>query len=233
MTLLSICQDIARNSRVKVPSTIIGNTELEAVSLLQAITETVADLLKRIDWQELQAEATITTVASTAGYDLPTNFDRITNETAWNVTRKLPMLGTTSAKEWQNLKNATENGSTTVDFYRIRGSQILVYPTPSSVESLIYEYTQNTPVESSGGTAKAGWTVDTDVPRIDAFLVELGARWRFKRLLGKPYQEDLAQFNETALLKSGSDGGRRTITPRVRVSNGMKWAYPETVAAPL
>ena len=232
MTLLSICQDVARSSKVKVPSTIIGNSELEAVRLLESITETVNDLLKRVDWEELQAEATITTVASTEGYNLPSDFERITNGTAWNTTNTNQMVGVVSAQEWQDLKNRTSSSSSFTDRYRIRGGQVLIFPTPAAVESLVYEYTVNTPVESSGAVAQTGWEADTDVPRIDAYLVQLGTKWRFRKVNGMPYQEDMSQYNEIGLLKKGQDGGRMTISPRGRFPSGVNVGYPENVTAP-
>jgi hypothetical protein len=232
MTLLSICQDVARNTKVKVPNTIIGNSELEAVRLLQAATETVNDLLRRVDWQELEAEATITTVASTEAYSLPSDFERIVNDSAWNVTSKYPMSGVTSAKDWQTLKNSSFSNGSVIDLYRIRGSQFLVYPTPTTVESLIYEYIQNTPVESSGGSAQIGWQADTDLPRIDEFLVELGIKWRFRKSLGKAYQEDQRQYKEIALHKISNDKGRRTITPNFKRKRGSNIAYLQAVTAP-
>lgn len=232
MTLLSICQIVARTSKVAVPSTIIGNSNLEAVRLLEAIKETTKDLLKTIDWQELHGEATISTVASTEGYNLPSDFERIIDNTAWNVTLRHKMQGVTTAKEWQDLKNRTASSSSAIDWYRIRGGQVLIYPTPSATESLIYEYIQNTPVESAAGAAKTDWTVDTDVPRIDAYLVELGTKWRFRKMNGMPYQEDLNQYNEIGLKVKSDDGGHRTITPRGRIPRGIAVAYPENVTAP-
>lgn len=232
MTLLSICQDVARSAKVKVPNTIIGNSELEAVRLLQAATETINDLLKRVDWQELEAEATISTVADQENYSLPPDFERIVNDTFWNNSTRYPGSGVTSAKDWQNLKNATLSQGSVTDYYRIRGNEILIYPTPASVETLVYEYIVNKPVQSSGGTAQTSWVADTDVPRIDEFLVELGIKWRFEKSTGKPYAEDQRQYNETAIQLISNNKGRKTIRPARRRPRGVLLAYPENVIAP-
>lgn len=233
MTLLTICQSVARTSKVAVPSTIIGNSALEAVRLLEAIRETTQDLLKKVDFEELQAEATIATVASQNNYSLPSDFERIIDTTAWNVTRRREMFGVITPSEWQDLQNRTASGSSLTDRYRIRGGEFLVYPTPAAVESLVYEYIQNTPVESSGGTAQTDWLADTDVPRLDDYLVELGTKWRFRKVNGMPYQEDLAQYNEIGLAVKGQDGGRRKLTHRGRFRRGVQVAYPENVVAPV
>jgi len=232
MSLLTICQSVARSSKVKVPLTIIGNNELEAVRLLEAISNTTKDLLKKIDFEELHGEATITTVASTQGYNLPSDFERIVDNTAWNTTNRREMTGVTTASEWQDLQNRTASGSSYTDHYRIRGGQVLLYPTPAAVESLVYEYIQNTPIESSVGTAQTEWLADTDVPRIDDFLVELGTLWRFRKTNGMPYKEDLRQYNETGAEVKGQDGGRRKVVPRGRYPRGVAVAYPENVVAP-
>lgn len=232
MTLLTICQDIAEESKVKVPSTIIGNTELEAVRLLGAMVDTADDLLRRVDWQELHAEASISTVASTASYNLPSDFQRIVNDTAWNATTRYPMIGVTSAKDWQALQNATESEGSVQDYYRIRGDQLLIYPTPTAVESLVYEYIQNTPIESSGGAAQTTWLADTDIPKIDEYLVKLGARWRFKKMLGKAYADDKNQYEEIGRELISNNKGRKTIRPNYRSLRNVNIAYPHIVVAP-
>ncbi len=232
LTLLELCKRVARDAKTAVPNTIISNAELEAVQLLQAARSTMQDLLKRVDWEELIAEATITTVASTQAYNLPSDFDRIIDETAWNVTNNDPMIGVTTAREWQYLQNSSTSTSSVLDYYRIRGGQVLIFPTPASVESLIYEYITNTPIESSGGTAQEDWLADTDVPRIDQYLVELGIRWRFRKINGKPYQEDLNEYNEIATRRIMADGGRKKICSSPRRIKGVQVAYPENVTAP-
>lgn len=230
--LLELCSAVARDSKTAVPNTIISNTELEAVQLLQAARSTMKDLLIQVDWEELQKEATITTAASDADYALPSDFNRIIDETAWNVTNNDPMIGVTTAREWQYLQNSSTSTSSVMDYYRIRGGEILIYPTPASVETLVYEYIANTPIESSGGTAQEDWLDDTDVPRVDDYLVELGIRWRFRKINGKPYQEDLTEYNDIARQRIMADGGRKKICAGPKRMRGVAVAYPENVVAP-
>lgn len=232
LTLLELCQRVARDSKTSVPNTIVSNAELEAAQLLQCARATMKDLLKKVDWEELQKEGTISTAASTVAYNLPSDFDRIINETAWNATTKYPMIGVVSAKAWQDLKNNRTSTSSVCDYYRIRAGQILIFPTPSATESLIYEYVSNKPIESSGGTAQTEWLADTDLPRLDDYLVELGIRWRFRKMNGKPYAEDMNEYNEIGLKEMSADGGRMRVYSSPRKIRGVAVAYPENVVAP-
>lgn len=52
MTLLSICQDILRETKsTSIPNIIIGNNEDVAVQIFQAIKTSITDLSRNYQWQ--------------------------------------------------------------------------------------------------------------------------------------------------------------------------------------
>lgn len=234
MTLLTLAQDILDETKnASIPLTIIGNNDSTAKQVLQALTVSITELSRSNDWQELMKEATITTVASTEGYNLPSDFDRFINNTFWNATNNTKVIGAQSPQEWRKLKNSTLNGTAAFDFYRIRGDQILLYPTPSAVESFVYEYISNLVVNDSGGTGQTGWQADTDLPVIDEHLVRLDATWRLLKIQGRTYGEELRIANEALGERIAINGSRKTIRHYTSFDDdNVIRAYPQLVPTP-
>jgi len=213
VTLLSIAQDILKETKSSsVPSTIIGNNEDSAKQVLQAITIAITNLSRSFDWQELQKEHTFSSVASTATYALPSDFDRFIDNTFWNTTQQRNVIGAMTPEEWRILNNATITGATVNDYFRIRQDLIVLYPTPSAVESFIFEYISNEIVEDSGGTGQTGWQADTDVPVIDDYILRLDATWRLLAMQGRPYAEKQRELDLALAERVSINGANKTIT---------------------
>ena len=229
MSLLTIAQSILKETKSgSVPTTIIGNTEDAAKQILEVMTVSITELARAYDWQELQKEKTFNTVASTVGYDLPTDFDRFINNTFWNTTTQHPVAMPVTPEEWRILKNQGITGGTGYGYSRIRAGQVLLFPTPAAVEAHIYEYVSNLVVLSSGGTGQATWQADTDVPAIDAHIVRLDATWRWLKNQGRPYAEEQKIANSAAAERARTNGARRTIKHYYYDSN-IKIGYPATI----
>lgn len=210
MTLLTIAQSILKETKSgSVPTTIIGNVEDVAKQMLEVMTVSVTELARSYDWQELQKEKTFNTVAATVGYNLPTDFDRFINNTFWNETNNEKVVGPVTPEEYRILK--TDNAGAVNDYFRIRAGQVLIYPIPSSIESMIYEYVSNLVVLSSSSVGQSQWLADTDVPAIDASMVRLDATWRWLKNQGRPYAEDQKIANSAVAERARINGARRTI----------------------
>jgi len=210
MTLLTIAQSILKETKSgSVPTTIIGNVEDVAKQMLEVMTVSVTELARSYDWQELQKEKTFSTVAATVGYNLPTDFDRFINNTFWNETSDEKVVGPVTPEEYRILK--TDNAGAVNDYFRIRAGQVLIYPIPSSIESMIYEYVSNLVVLSSSLVGQSQWLADTDLPAIDAHMVRLDATWRWLKNQGRPYAEDQKIANSAIAERARINGARRTI----------------------
>lgn len=234
MTLLTIAQDILKETKAStIPTTIIGNNQAAAKQVLEALDIAIVNVARSYEWQELQKEHTFNTVASTQGYNLPSDFDRIIDNTFWNTTRQRDAIGATTPREWRILTNSTITGATFNDYYRIRTNQTLLFPIPTAVESFIYEYITNEIVDSSGGVGQTGWEADTDVPNVDEYLVRLDATWRLLNMQGKAYAEKQREFDLALAERISRNGGKRTI---VYSSNGgidkSRIGYPTLISAP-
>ena len=165
MSLLTACQAAVNETGIgTAPATIIGNTDPAAVQLLTLAKRTALSLMG-FQWQAMIREQTITTVASTETYALPSDWDRYISETAWDATSYWQMRGQLTPQMWQAYKRGIVTLVTARKMFRLRGNLVYIIPTPTSVESLILEYVRNTPwTDSAGVTYRTAPTADTDIP---------------------------------------------------------------------
>ena len=227
MTLLTTSQDILRQTKsADIPSAIIGNNNDAAKQILEAMKLAVVDVSRAYDWQQLQKEVAFNSAASTEGYNLVSDFDRFVNNTFWNTTNQRICIGPKNPQDWRYLKNSTLGGGSINDYFRLRDGQILLYPVPSAIEGYIYEYITNLIVESSIGTGQTGWLADTDVPVVDEYLIKLAATWRLLKMQGKPYAEELKEFDLALNERTSRNGGKETIYHYTQTAST---AWPDVV----
>lgn len=204
MSLLTICQNATDEVGLKRPSNIIGSSDKVARRCLR-YAERVGREFVRSSINLLQYEHTFSTTNGTASYALPTDFDHFVPFTHWNRTTNRRMLPI-QPDEWQMYKSGLVSAQI-VDRFRLKGRDGLFYmhPTPTSTETIAYEYVSKNFCESQGGTAQASWQADTDVglsTAVEQFeyyedLIELGLIWRLLNRMGQPYGEEKAEYQST------------------------------------
>lgn len=211
LTLLEICQDAVRDIKgYFVPTTIVNNDDDTAVQLLRAATKVGRELAKKVNWQALQAEHTFATVNGTSDYSLPTGYDRIVHGTAWDRTNDWELLGPATPRIWQTLQSATVSAGIRY-WYKVAGNYFKIYPTPTSANTIAYDYYSRYYSTDSGGTAQEDWGADSDLCRIDGELMTLGVCYYFKKSEGLPFTEEKADYL-AAILDYQSDD-----TPKSRI----------------
>ena len=232
MTLLSTAQEILRETKnATIPSSIIGNNQDSAKQVLEAMTVSITALSRAHDWQELLKEHTFSSVASTAGYALPSDFDRFVNNTFWNTTEQWQIIGPMTSEEWRILQNSTTSGAAVGEYFRIRDKEIKIFATPTAIESYIYEYISDLIVESSVGTGQTTWLADSDVPAIDEYLLRLDSTWRLLEMQGRPYAEKQRELDSALVERVSRNGARRTInhSPSLFAFDRSRIGYPAVI----
>ena len=228
MTLLNICQDILKETKSSsIPSIIIGNNEDVAVQIFQAVKTSITDLARNYQWQELQKEYTFSSVVNQAGYNLPSDFDRLIDNTFWNATQNWAMIGGLTPESWRVLKNSLITQAETVEYYRIRGNQIIIHRTPSVVENYVFEYISKNIVKSASDVEQTGFLADTDITVIDEYLVRLDTTWRWLKNNGRSYAEEKNIAEKAIAERIKANGSRGTITakPIIEIYNSNISAY--------
>lgn len=212
MTLLTIVQDACARVGVEQPYVVIGSPVQHIVSMLALSNQDGKSLARRHDWQKLQAEKTFTATATeTQSGVIPSDFDRFVPGTFWNRTQNRQVAGPISPQRWQLMKS----GIVVLpwDSFRVRGNDLLMSPTPTASDSMVFEYVRNAWCASSGDTTpdQTAWASDTDEAFLDEELLTLGIVWRFKKARGLDYGEDMQDYELRFASLSGVDGGMATI----------------------
>jgi hypothetical protein len=234
VSLLSIVQDACGEIGISIPLTVAGNSS-DMVSQLFRLAKregqelsTGASVGLSHDWTALQTEATWTTTATEDQGLLATlapGFKHILNDTIFDRTQQWQLPGPLGAQMWQWRKAVTTSGP--YPEWRIRGGRLYMYPVPTAGHTAAFEYASSYWCADSGGTAKATYTADSDVARLDENLITLGLIWRWKRSKGLDYDEDFRSYQTAALSAIARDGGKPRLTmggssesPRVIVPEG-------------
>lgn len=191
-TLLEIAQNVADEVGFQPgPTQLIGQSEETYRRLLRAVQKGGEMTARAHDWSILQTEYTFSTALGDPSYDLPAGVRHLLADTAWNRTQYWSMRGSLSPSEWQIRKSAMGSQVGLRNRYRIRlgtaSKTIEIDPVPGAVETLVIEYVTNNWI---AGLTKNKFTLDTDTPDIDPWLVELAGLWLFKRSIGEPYADE-------------------------------------------
>jgi len=228
LSLLTLSQNAADEVGLNKPSSVIGNTDATAVRILRFAIRTCRDLVRR-NFPYLVKEYTFSTVNGTEAYATPSDFDHFLPFTHWNrsTDRRMHPI---DASDWQLLKSGLTTTSID-DRFRIRGNdrEILLEPTPTSAETVAFEYVSSHYCESAGGDSRSVWTSDSDVGLVDEELVELGVIWRLLNRVGMPYAEEKAEYERTlAVISAQINPMKVSMNGRIERSNIPDANFPSS-----
>lgn len=207
-TLLSIVQAVANELGLPAVSSVATNNNTTERQMLALLNREGKALVKLNPWPKLINLATITTVASTYDYAVPSDFDRLIDQTVWDRTNHWEMIGpeTPQMDRWR--RERAVSATAPRKFYRYIGGYMRVFPTPTvSDETLVYEYVSKNWCQTSAGVSKSEMTVDTDEPLIDDQLLTLGLKWRFLSAKGFDATVPKGEYDLYLASKIGSDSG--------------------------
>ena len=213
MTLLSMCQGALREiGEMEVPTSIVGNTNLTAVQILNLAQREGRELSRRYDWQALVKEKTFTTTAAAAQTgSIPSDMRHIVSATWWDRANYWRILGPASEAQWQALNSGIVTAGVR-RWFRIRGDSFLLWPTPTNTtDTIAFEYVSNQWCETSLGTGQSAWAADTDVGVIDEELMQMGLVWRFLKAKGLMYADEIGSYEREVEKAIARDGGMVTL----------------------
>lgn len=179
MTLKIACDQALRESgNIGVPSAYVGSTDPTAVRTLALARRTGRILGLDNDWESLRKDHVFSTAIGVEAYDLPDDFDRFENGTFWDNANDRPLLGPTSARDWGWYQSGIGSPVGINKAYRLSGRKIEIYPLPSSVDELTFQYYSKNWVSLAAGGMGADFADDGDTTVFDEDLFTLGVKWR-------------------------------------------------------
>jgi hypothetical protein len=206
MSLLTIAQTVLRETgKWQVPSTIVGNNDPTAVQMLVLANRTGRTIAQDHRWSSLLVDYTFNTAVSTVAYEVPDDFSRFASLTFWDNSNDTRVRGPVSAAQWQYLNSSGLGGASVFDkAFRIAGGQFSIYPTPTAIEVIAYQYWTRNWVTGD----KAAFDDDDDTTLIDEDLIILGVKWRWLQAKGDAFENEKLEFMQRLDSLKGADGGR-------------------------
>ena len=117
------------------------------------------------------------TMAQTA-YDLPDDFETITDRTQWDKSKHWEMLGPEDAQQWQWLKSGYISTGPRVR-WRILDNQFQIWPVMNTNEYLGWEYRSKGWARASDNTVKNSFTADSDTTVFDDRIMVLATKLKY------------------------------------------------------
>lgn len=205
------------------------SSNANSILLCRLLKSAGQGLLRIYPWTHLQARHTFSTVDATPSYALPADFARITDGTAWNTSTQLPMNGPLGPQAWEAEK--ARSGTSSHQFFRIWGNLFHIHATPSSAETIAYEYTSRYWVDAGGGS-----TPDTETPTdgldtlfFDRRLLVTELKLLYARARGRDTTSLQRERDEAFAMATGADGAAPVLRFGGAVGRLVDWQnLPDT-----
>lgn len=230
MTLLTICTKALKAiGGFDVPASFFSNTNLTATQAVALANESGQDLEREIRWQELLAEYTFATVAGTATYALPTDFRAFGPMSQWDRTNQWRLTGPTASMVYQWLKSGISVASTNNSWFAVRGNLFTLFPTPTSVRAIAFDYySKNWVTKQVDASGSDEWTADLDTAKLDEALLIADLKWRFLQAKGMPFEPEYKRYEFLKELAQADNGPRGAIDLGRPVPGGFGANIPDT-----
>ncbi len=190
-----------------------ASTDQNIVQLCRLLKRVGRSLVRARDWTHLTREYTFNTADGTASYAMPPGFNRMKDQTHWNRTTSNQLGPPLNSQQWQEEKARTSTGAVSVPF-RTFGNLLYLYPTPSAIEAIYYEFITNFWVMPTGQTVPttSAPTATTDTLWFDDNLLVTGLKLAFKRAKGFDTAAAQDEFNQAWGESVGGDGAAAAIS---------------------
>jgi hypothetical protein len=128
--------------------------------------------------QQASGTGTGAIVLAQTAYSLPPDFERITNRTQWDKTKRWEALGPEDAQQWQWLKSGYISTGPRIR-WRILDNQYQIWPPMNTQEYLGWEYKSKGWARSAAGVVKNSFTADNDTTVLDDRLIVLSTKLKY------------------------------------------------------
>jgi hypothetical protein len=195
-SLLTTVQDFCAENALPVPTAVMGVT-LSDVVQYRAIMKRLVTELSQYSWTQQQIRKTFTTIAAQDQGALTSligaDYRGIIQSSIWNETLRRPLIGPVTPASWEAQQALPVTGP--IYQYRIEGNRFKILPAPPAghVIGLIYQSSYGV-TDSTGTTAKATFTNDTDLIVFPDVVVAKGLDYMWKKKKGEDWSDLYAEY---------------------------------------
>lgn len=182
---------------------VTGTPTATSVTVNQLPTETTA--------------ATLLTFGQTK-YPLPSDWDRQTDRTHYDKSKRWEMLGPETPQQWQFLKSSYISTGPRIR-YRIMGGEFQIWPIMSTNEYLGYEYISTAWADSSAGVAQTSFLADTDTCIFPDRLMVIALKKKYFEIKGFDTTAFEREYQSQLNIAKSNDQGSATLSFAPRTAN--------------
>ena len=144
-------------------------------------------------------------------YDLPPDYETITDNTSWDKTRHWQMLGPVDAQQWQWLKSGYISTGPRVR-WRILGNTFQIWPPYNTQEYLGFEYRSRGWARSAANVVKNSFTADTDTTVLDDTVLVLATKLKYFQIKSFDTTALQQDYNRYLSVAKANDKGSATLS---------------------
>ncbi len=153
-------------------------------------------------------------------YAMPAGFDRITDRTQWDKSKRWEMLGPETPQQWQWLKSGYISTGPRMR-WRQMGGYFQVWPPMSTNEYLGFEYVSSYWAQDASGTRVPSLTLDTDTAIFPDRLMVLGLKLKYFETKGFETTALFRDYNMQLEIAKSADGGAPNLSMAPRMSTAL------------
>jgi hypothetical protein len=150
-------------------------------------------------------------VLAQTAYDLPPDFEAITNRTQWDKTKHWEALGPEDAQQWQWLKSGYISTGPRIR-WRILDNQFQVWPPMNTNEYLGWEYKSKGWARSALGVVKNSFTEDLDTTVLDDRIMVLSTKLKYWTIKGFDTTGLMQEFQRYLSVAKANDKGAPNLS---------------------
>ena len=144
-------------------------------------------------------------------YDLPADYETITDNTHWDKTKHWQMLGPVDAQQWQWLKSGYISTGPRVR-WRILGNTFQIWPPYNTQEYLGFEYRSRGWARSAANVVKNSFTADTDTTVLDDTVLVLATKLKYFQIKSFDTTALQQDYNRYLSVAKANDKGSATLS---------------------
>lgn len=177
----------------------------------QRISEILSATSVRCEMESTATEAATEITFAKDTYDVPDDFDRFLNSTAWDRTNHWRLIGPDSPQMSQYIRSGIFATGPRVRWQQIGPKPLCwrIWPPPTATntpDALVWMYTSTNWVAKADGTFANKMTADADEPLLDPQAVILGCKWRMWQIKGFAYgamQQEYIDYTSALIARDG------------------------------
>jgi hypothetical protein len=180
----------------------VGSNDPAVQQMVQSVNQAGTDLLGMHDWQQMLTTFSTTIQAteqppeSSIFVDLPEDFFAFKDQSQWNVSQQLPMIGPVLSQDWQRVTVRTADFVTRL-LWRIKGNKWEIKSPPAEEQTITMEYISQGWVKDAddSGLYKNIATKNGDIMLLDNYLTYYLAKAKWLEVKGFDSAAAMRDFN--------------------------------------